>query len=125
MYVTFSLRCSVYISQVNFSACSPVVQALQLQKQMHGLQLDRIMGSKTTTGAEHPYHTLCLRSLESQVKALQAPAVSKKKTAEGNQAAIYEIYTKTEAAKFSHLSKVGLRARGVVETFDCWHVIVI
>ncbi len=89
---------------------------MQLQKQMHGLQLDRIMGSKTTTGTEHPYHTLCLRSLKAQVKALQPGSHDEKSTTDDGKRAVYEVYTKTEAAKFAHLSKARLAARAGVDS---------
>ena len=63
--------------------------------------------------AEHPYHTVLLRDLKAQLEALkegqsveggrggkQPPQGSKE------QLPTYEIYARTESAKFAQLSKV-------------------
>ena len=88
-----------------------------MQKQLHGLQLDRSLGSQLMLSAEHPYHTVLLRDLKAQLEALkegqsvegrgeggrggkQPPQGSK------DQLPTYEIYARTESAKFAHLSKV-------------------
>lgn len=88
-------------------------QVKVLEKQLHGLQLDRVLGVDMLVTPEHPYQAVLMRDLKSQIQALKtqgaedggtsAPSTT---TATGGQAT-YEVYTRTEAAKFAHLSKVG------------------
>ena len=53
--------------------------------------------------SEHPYHTVLLRDLKAQLEGLkQQPRAPK----EDGEKPTYEVYTRTEAAKFAHLSKV-------------------
>ena len=69
------------------------------------MQLDRVLCSETTTGAEHPYQAVLMRDLKAQVEALKIEGPEGEPSAAGGQA-VYEVFTRTEAAKFAHLSKV-------------------
>jgi hypothetical protein len=87
-------------------------QVQLLQKQLHGLQLDRSLGSQLMLSPEHPYHTVLLRDLKAQLEALKEGQSREGggrggKQPQGNkELPTYEIYARTEAAKFAHLSKV-------------------
>lgn len=75
-----------------------------LQKQLHGLQLDRILGTQFLASPEHPHQTVLLRDLQSQLEVLKSRG-----EAGGQQTTdhpTYEVYTRSEAAKFAHLSKL-------------------
>lgn len=54
---------------------------------------------------EHPYQAVLMRDLKAQVESLKT--LGSGETSTGGQAT-YEVYTRTEAAKFAHLSKVWL-----------------
>ena len=54
---------------------------------------------------EHPYQAVLMRDLKAQVEALKAVEAGSPGAPGGGQA-MYEVYTRTEAAKFTHLSKV-------------------
>ena len=65
--------------------------------------------------AEHPYHTVLLRDLKAQLEALKEGQSGggarggrggKQPQGDKEQLPTYEIYARTEAAKFAHLSKV-------------------
>lgn len=88
-----------------------------LQKQLHSLQLDRVLGTDMLVSAEHPYQAVLMRDLKAQVESLKTSRGSDGGGAGGQ--AMYEVYTRTEAAKFSHLSKVSLGGCGF------GHVIVL
>ena len=90
----------------------PHFQVELLQKQLHGLQLDRVLGSETTTGAEHPYQAILMRDLKTQVEALKVEDDGSRSSAGGLP--VYEVYTRTEAAKFAHFSKVSGRLEEVL-----------
>lgn len=94
-------------------------QVQVLQKQLHGLQLDSVLGTDMMTSPEHPYQAVLMRDLKAQVHALKAPGEGEgqeRGTTTGGQP-LYEIYTRTETAKFAHLSKV----RG----FLWWYTIIV
>ena len=55
--------------------------------------------------SEHPYQAILMRDLKAQIESLKSQSTEATPTEGGP---IYEVYTKTEAAKFSHLSKVSL-----------------
>ena len=76
----------------------PPLQLQLLQKQLDGLQLDRVLG--TPLSADQPHNTLLLRDLWAQIEAVKGTGE------QGTDHALYEVYTRSEAAKFSHLSKV-------------------
>ncbi len=76
----------------------PSLQLLLLQKQLDGLQLDRVLG--TPLSADQPHNTLLLRDLRAQIEAVKGTGE------QGTDHALYEVYTRSEAAKFAHLSKV-------------------
>lgn len=94
-----------------------------LQKQLHDAQMDQVLGSLHLTTSEHPYHSLLLRDLKTQVEALGSSDRGVVTGSPGNQP-IYELYAKTETAKFSHLSKLSeveerlARLEGVVGDTD-------
>ncbi|XP_064401564.1 dynactin subunit 2-like isoform X2 [Halichondria panicea] len=76
-----------------------LLQDLQLlQKQLDGLQLDRVLG--TPLSADQPHNTLLLRDLRAQIEAVKGTGE------QGTDHALYEVYTRSEAAKFAHLSKM-------------------
>ena len=78
-----------------------------IQKQLHGLQLDRALGTQLMLSSDHPYHTVLLRDLKAQLEALKSQREdASRQGKEGGQQPTYEIYARTEAAKFAHLSKV-------------------
>ena len=60
--------------------------------------------------SEHPYHTVLLRDLKAQLEALKeqkSEEGERGKQPQGDkQLPTYEVYARTEAAKFAHLSKV-------------------
>jgi hypothetical protein len=76
-----------------------------LQKQLHEVQMDKVLGSQHLTTPHTPYHSLLLRDLKSQVEALGCGDRGVASGSHGNQP-IYELYAKTETAKFAHLSKL-------------------
>ncbi len=81
-----------------------------LQKQLHGLQLDRVLGVDMLVTPQHPYQAVLMRDLKAQIQALKIQGATDGESsapppASGGQAT-YEVYTRTEAAKFAHLSKV-------------------
>ena len=84
------------------------VQVQLLQKQLHGIQLDRALGTQLMLSSEHPYHTVLLRDLKAQLEALKTQREETLRQATDQQPT-YEIYARTEAAKFAHLSKVSKR----------------
>lgn len=55
--------------------------------------------------SEHPYHTVLLQDLKAQLAALKA-AEDGGKQQRDKDLPTYEVYARTEAAKFAHLSKV-------------------
>ena len=71
---------------------------------MHGLQLDRSLGTQLMLSSEHPYHTVLLRDLKAQLEALKGQKEDGSR--QDKELPTYEVYTRTEAAKFTHLSKV-------------------
>lgn len=81
------------------------LQVQLLQKQLHGLQLDRTLGTQLMLSSEHPYHTVLLRDLKTQLEALKSQKEEPSRQG-SDQQPTYEIYARTEAAKFAHLSKV-------------------
>ena len=54
---------------------------------------------------EHPFQTVLLRNLKTQLEALKSCDMSHD-TQQMRDQPMYEVYTRTEAAKFAHLSKV-------------------
>ena len=57
--------------------------------------------------SEHPYHTVLLRDLKVQLEALKTHTEKgARQSQDSSDQPTYEIYTRTEAAKFAHLSKV-------------------
>lgn len=76
-----------------------------LQKQLHDVQMDQVLGSQHLTTPQHPYHSLLLRDLKSQVEELGSGDRGVASGSHGNQP-IYELYARTESTKFSHLSKL-------------------
>lgn len=76
-----------------------------LQRQLHDVQMDQVMGSQHLTSPQNPYHSLLLRDLKSQVEALGSADRGVASSSHSNQP-IYELYAKTETAKFAHLSKL-------------------
>lgn len=76
-----------------------------LQKQLHGVNLDRVLGTEMMTSTEHPYQAVLMRDLKAQVESLKIQGSGSAESSDGGQA-MYEVYTRTEAAKFAHLSKV-------------------
>ena len=84
-----------------------VTQVQLLQKQLHGIQLDRALGTQLMLSSEHPYHTVLLRDLKAQLDSLKAQGEEPQRKGRGtDQQPTYEIYARTDAAKFAHLSKV-------------------
>lgn len=79
-----------------------------MQKQLHGLQLDRVLGTDMQVSAEHPYQAVLARDLTAQVQALRAQQEGEGEGGVAGGKGVYEVYTRTEAAKFAHLSKVGV-----------------
>ena len=60
--------------------------------------------------SEHPYHTVLLRDLKAQLDALKTQREETSRQGQAtDQQPTYEIYARTEAAKFAHLSKVSER----------------
>jgi dynactin-2 len=76
-----------------------------LQKQLHDVQMDQVMGAQHLTTPHSPYHSLLLRDLKSQVDALGSGDRGVVSGSHGDQP-IYELYARTETAKFAHLSKL-------------------
>ena len=79
-----------------------------LQKQLHGLQLDRVLGVDMLVTPQHPYQAVLMRDLKAQIESLKTQGGEGEggaSTVTGDRAT-YEVYTRTEAAKFAHLSKV-------------------
>lgn len=80
-----------------------------LQKQLHQVQMDKVLGSQHLTTPHTPHHSLLLRDLKTQVTALTGGTGGGDRGvasgSHGNQP-IYELYAKTETAKFAHLSKL-------------------
>jgi len=76
-----------------------------LQKQLHNVQLDRVLGTEMMVSADHPYQAVLMRDLKAQVESLKAQEAEPGDRGDRGQA-VYEVYTRTEAAKFAHLSKV-------------------
>jgi len=74
-----------------------------LQKQLHGLQLDRALGTQLMIAPEQPHQALLLRDLKAQIEALKS---TEDKTTQQPDQPTYEVYTRTEMAKFAHLSKL-------------------
>ena len=96
------------------------LQVQLIQKQLHDLQLDRTLGSQLMLSPEHPYHTVLLRDLKAQLEALKTQREDSGREGKGtSQQPTYEIYARTEAAKFAHISKVGrsVNKHGVVDIF--------
>ena len=54
--------------------------------------------------ADHPYQAVLMRDIKTQVEALKTREAGEGGMVEGR--GMYEVYTRTEAAKFAHLSKV-------------------
>ena len=75
-----------------------------LQNQLDGLQLDRVLGTQLSISPDHPYQSLLLRDFKAQIEAVRLS--DEKESGSDNNQPIYEVYTRTEAAKFAHLSKV-------------------
>ena len=76
--------------------------------------------------AEHPYQAVLMRDLKAQVQRTLRTEEVKRDSAGGDDTtggrAVYEVYTRTEATKFSHLSKVrgeGDGEVGVVFYLSC------
>ena len=80
-------------------------QVRLLQKQLHDGHMDQVLGSQHLATPEHPYHSLLLRDLKTQVEALGSGDRGVASGSHGNQQPIYELYARTETAKFAHLSK--------------------
>ncbi len=58
---------------------------------------------------DHPYHALLMRDLKAQVEALKVEGTGENPPGQGGgQLPVYEVYTRTEAGKFAHLSKVSM-----------------
>ena len=82
--------------------------------------MDRVLGTEMMVSPEHPYQAVLMRDLQAQVESLKTQG-SGEHPVGGEGGALYEVYTRTEAAKFAHLSKV---LRGVGWVWPC-HVTVV
>ena len=110
---------------LGFTLCSPPPppprQVQCLEKQLQGVQLDRVLGTEMLVSPEHPYQAVLMRDLKAQVESLKTQGSGETSTSGGQ--ATYEVYTRTEAAKFAHLSKVWL-SKWVWSLLSCdWFLI--
>ena len=104
-----------------FRGCTVFLPQVQLiQTQLHSLQLERVLGGRGLADPEHPQGTLLLRDVQSQLQALKTSGTSGGGGGGGGGGQpVYELYTRTEAAKFAHLSKVLLQCIQDIYMYLC------